>query len=77
MTSMLARLKRRFRPPVSLERPGVVIVDMQRGFVYDIDAVKRIAMISAQQDVLEACAREDIPVAVLEYRGEEKYTGLY
>jgi nicotinamidase-related amidase len=54
---------------INLDRLGIVIVDMQKGFVKPIDKNEAETMISAQEEVLEVCVGEDYPVVTLEYRG--------
>lgn len=51
-----------------LDKPGVVLIDMQPDFVAGLREYVTARIVHMQQHVLDECARLDIPVVVLEYR---------
>ncbi len=46
---------------------AILVIDMQKCFLHNIDDNERKRLIAAQQDVLRYAAWKDVPVAVLEY----------
>lgn len=52
-----------------LDKPGVVLIDMQPDFVAGLREHVMARIVHEQLRVLEECARLDIPVVVLEYKG--------
>jgi len=48
-----------------------VVVDMQPYFVHELDPIERACMILGQQEVIDYCAHAGVPVAVLEFRGQD------
>lgn len=46
---------------------AVLLIDMQKGFLMDVNQSKREQQIRAQIEVLQYCSQKDIPVAVLEF----------
>ncbi|MBL4644533.1 MAG: cysteine hydrolase [Candidatus Pacebacteria bacterium] len=49
---------------------AVILVDMQKDFVVDLFEDVRASIVDAQVRVIRACAKENIPLFVLEFRGE-------
>lgn len=48
---------------------AVLIIDMQKVFLEDIDGKERRRLIESQAEILNYCAEHDIPIVVVEYRG--------
>ena len=51
-----------------LKNTAVILIDMQSGFIDEIEANKRAEIISGQISILKECAEKDIPVIVLEFK---------
>ena len=56
-------------PNLLEHRVGVLLVDMQEGFMSRLYGFEKRALVKEQRQILTYCAINDIPVAVLEYRG--------
>jgi len=52
-----------------LDKPGVVLIDMQPNFVSGLREYVTARIVREQLRVLDECARLDMPVVVLEYKG--------
>jgi hypothetical protein len=50
-----------------LEKYAVILIDMQKSQLEDVDETEKKVLINSQVELLNYCAKEDIPVVVLEY----------
>ena len=55
-----------------LKNTAVILIDMQSGFIEDVEIIKRQEIIQGQIKILKECADKNIPVIVLEFRGQGK-----
>ncbi len=55
---------------------AVVVVDMQEGFLMNINSTNRYSLIAMQLQLIEACKKHNVPVIALQYEGCGKTTQI-